>query len=155
MDETQDVTIENERMRLVISSDGVARSLVYKPTNQDLTWFGLWHGSDPGGGVGEKGPWGTPFRYRAFRLRIVKTKGHCGKNQGHKDGQNDARSQHGARHVFHLLSSFISRPGRAVRTSGQPGGKRAQGIVKRRFSPFPSAYIYIMGRTRTFESPTF
>ena len=35
MDETQDVTIENERMRLVITSTGMAGSLVYKPTNTE------------------------------------------------------------------------------------------------------------------------
>jgi hypothetical protein len=35
MDKAQDVTIENGQMRLVISSDGLARSLVYKPTDTE------------------------------------------------------------------------------------------------------------------------
>ena len=35
MDKTQDVTIENERMRLVITRTGMAKSLVFKPTNTE------------------------------------------------------------------------------------------------------------------------
>ena len=35
MNKTQDVTIENRQMRLVIASDGIARSLVFKPTNTE------------------------------------------------------------------------------------------------------------------------
>ena len=35
MDKAQDVTVENGQMRLVISSDGLARSLVYKPTDTE------------------------------------------------------------------------------------------------------------------------
>ncbi len=40
MIETQDVTIENRRMRLVISSDGLAKSLVYKPTQEECLVLG-------------------------------------------------------------------------------------------------------------------
>lgn len=35
MNQTQDVTIENQRMKLVISRDGIAKSLVYKPTQEE------------------------------------------------------------------------------------------------------------------------
>ena len=35
MNETPDVTIENQQMRLVVTSDGIARSLVYKPTGTE------------------------------------------------------------------------------------------------------------------------
>ena len=35
MNKTQDVTIENRHMRLVITSAGIARSLVFKPTNTE------------------------------------------------------------------------------------------------------------------------
>jgi len=35
MDKTQDVTIENGQMRLVITGDGSAKSLVFKPTNTE------------------------------------------------------------------------------------------------------------------------
>jgi len=35
MNKTQDVTIENRQMRLVITSDGIAKSLVFKPTNTE------------------------------------------------------------------------------------------------------------------------
>ncbi len=40
MIETQDVTIENRRMRLVISSNGVVRSLVHKPTREECLALG-------------------------------------------------------------------------------------------------------------------
>ena len=35
MNDTQDVTIENRQVRLVITGDGIAKSLVYKPTNTE------------------------------------------------------------------------------------------------------------------------
>ena len=35
MTNTQDVVLENRQMRLVITSDGIAKSLVFKPTNTE------------------------------------------------------------------------------------------------------------------------
>ena len=36
MTKMQDVVLENRQMRLVIASDGIAKSLVFKPTNTEL-----------------------------------------------------------------------------------------------------------------------
>ncbi|MCC7263458.1 MAG: hypothetical protein IT369_13155, partial [Candidatus Latescibacteria bacterium] len=36
MTKTQDVVLENRQLRLVITSDGIAKSLVFKPTNTEL-----------------------------------------------------------------------------------------------------------------------
>ena len=40
MNKVQDVTIENRRMKLVISGDGTAKSLVYKPTREECLMLG-------------------------------------------------------------------------------------------------------------------